>query len=250
MSPPGAPPGDGVELADERYTLRARLEIVSLLRAVADQRAPVTLYFLGGSGFVVSSLLHVNPEFEELVFDVGADAEANARLLRATRITLVTWLDGVKMQFTAQRAESTLYDGLAALRMRVPAELLRLQRREFFRAKTPVVNAIHAVVPLAPGHEPLALRILDISAGGVALAAPENAPRLEVEKVYANCRIALPEFGEMRTGLEIRSHVVVAEPGAKVHRYGCRFQGLPQAAAQGVTRYIMKLERQARSGGR
>jgi c-di-GMP-binding flagellar brake protein YcgR len=232
----------GVELADARYTLRSRLEILSLLYAVAERRAAVTIHFPGGAGFIVSSLLHVNPQFEELVFDVGADPDANSRLLGSSRMTLVMWLDGVKLQFPAQSAEPTSYQGLPALRIRVPAEMLRLQRREYFRARIPLASPLHARLPLPEGEAKA--RVLDISVGGVAIVMPEHAPLLPIGTLLRPCRMELPDYGELVAGLEIRNDMATAERAAKAHRYGCRFMNLPRQAIAAIQRFIMKLERE------
>src|SRR5580704_12097345 len=98
MSDLNAPLPDSPEL--ERYQIYSRTEIISLMREIIDRHALMTIYFSGGSNFIVTNLLRINPDFEELVFDCGADKDANRALVRANRFTVVSFLNNVKIQFS------------------------------------------------------------------------------------------------------------------------------------------------------
>lgn len=239
-------PLDEEALDHERYQVNSRLEIVALLRAVAESHVAVTVYFNQGADFIVTNVLDVNPEFEELILDLGADESANRRLLKAARLTVVTFLDHIRLQFQAQRAEQTLHEQLPALRIRLPDSLLRLQRRNHFRIRTPVAKPIVASFPdPADRARRVSLRILDLSCGGVALAAGEGEIALEPGTILQDCRIDLPEVGVLNTALEVRN-AAKHEEGARMNlrRYGCQFVGLAPAFASAVQRYITKTERE------
>src|SRR5206468_6010297 len=70
----------------ERYQVHSRLEIVAILRSLIEHRSLVTVSFGGRDDFIVSALLAVNPDFEELIIDHGADPATNVRLLQAPRL--------------------------------------------------------------------------------------------------------------------------------------------------------------------
>jgi c-di-GMP-binding flagellar brake protein YcgR len=245
----GANPGQAFDqdtLDHERYQVHSRLEIVSLLRAVADSHIAMTVYFNQGSEFIVTNVLDVNPEFEELILDMGADPKANQRLLQATRMTVVTFLDHIRLQFQVQHVEATVHRELPALRVRLPDALLRLQRRNFYRIRTSVAKpiSVHFTDP-ADRKRRLSLRILDLSCGGIAMVAAEGEVALESGTILDGCRIDLPEVGVLNTALEIRN-AGKHEEGARMslRRYGCQFVGLAPALANAVQRYITKLERE------
>jgi c-di-GMP-binding flagellar brake protein YcgR len=246
MNAPVMQPLDENALDHERYQVRSKLEIVALLRAVADAHIAVTVYFNQGADFIVTNVLDVNPEFEELILDLGADEATNRRLLKATRMTVVTFLDHIRLQFQAQRAEQTFHEQLPALRIRVPDSLLRLQRRNHFRIRTPVTKPIAASFPdPADRRRRVSLRIFDLSCGGVALVAGEGEIALEPGMMLADCRIDLPEVGVLNTVLEVRN-AVKHEEGARMNlrRYGCQFVGLAPAFTSAVQRYITRTERE------
>jgi c-di-GMP-binding flagellar brake protein YcgR len=236
--------GDATDLA--RYEIHSRLEIVSLLHSIALARVAVSVYFNQGAEFIVTNLLAVNPEFEELILDLGADEETNDRLLRAERMTVVAFLDHIRLQFQSQRVERTVHDRLPALRMRLPDVLMRLQRRNDYRIRTSLAKPITASFsdPARPERR-LSLRILNLSCGGVALIAGAGEPELAPGAVLENCRIDLPEVGVLTTTLAVQDAGVHRE-GVRMNlrRYGCRFVNLPPGMPSAIQRYITKLERE------
>ncbi|MGQ0509190.1 MAG: flagellar brake protein [Betaproteobacteria bacterium] len=235
-------------LDHERFQVYSRIEIVALLRAVADARIAVTVYFNQGAEFIVTNVLSVNPEFEELILDLGADARANQRLLQSARMNVVTFLDHIRLQFQVQRAEETVHEQLPALRVRLPEVLTRLQRRNFYRLRASVVKPVCATfVDPSDRARRASLRILDLSCGGVALVSGAGDPELEVGAILEDCRIDLPEVGILTGALEVRS-AGRHEEGARANqlRYGCQFFNLAPALANAVQRYITKTERERR----
>ena len=115
---------------NERFQVHSRLEIVTLLREVADAHSPVTIYFNQGTEFIVTSPARRESKVsEELIYGLGADAGANQRLLKSAPMTVVTFLNNIEMQFPAQRAEETTHEQLPVLRIPMPNSMLRLQRR-------------------------------------------------------------------------------------------------------------------------
>lgn len=242
-APVALPIPQGTDLSP--YELHSRFEIVAILKQVADSHALVTLYFNEGRDFIVSSLLSVNPDFEELVIDFGADATANARLLEAHRVQCVTFLENIRVQFTTARAQQTVFQGRPAFRIRLPDSVLRLQRRNAYRAKVPLANppVCHVPHPRNP-KTTLKLRLLDLSVGGLAVMAAPVDFDPEVGAVIQNCRISLPDFDEFEAHLEVRNVTVMAEnAGNQLKRYGCQFVELPGSTTALIQRYILFVER-------
>jgi c-di-GMP-binding flagellar brake protein YcgR len=231
----------------ERFQIHSRIEVVALLRALIERRATLTVHFNQGDEFIVSSLLAVNPEFEEMVFDCSGDADANRRLARSPRLAFVSSLDQIRIQFGAARAEETRYEGLPALRARIPASVLRLQRRDAYRVVPPLGRPLLCLLPdprdPARAHE---LRILDISCGGLALADGSGRLPLEVGMLLENCSLQLPEGGRVTFGAEVRSVTPHGAPGGTA-RYGLRFLELRPVTIARIQRYILRLDRDRRS---
>lgn len=230
------------DAANHEFQVVSRREIIAILREIIDRRLLVTLYFGPADGFIVTNLLHLNPDFEELVLDLAQDAAVNRVIEAAERLTFVTFVDQIKTQFSAQRAELTRFENQPALRTRLPQSVLRLQRRNFFRVTAPKAAPLVCQVPMPDGA--LAeFMIDDLSVGGAAILAGPGFELFAAGTVFENCRIDLPEHGVILTTIELRNQA----PAGERIRYGCRFLHLAGTVESLLQRYISQLERTRRA---
>ena len=225
---------------DDRFRIHSRMEIVGILRAVGTHRELVTVQFGGAADFVVSAVLAVNPDFEEVVLDYGADEAAMQRLLKAERLRITTQLDHVRIYFQGDVAEAVRFEDGVAFRIRLPESILRFQRRDSYRLKVPLGRPLLCDVPANDsGSERIALRVRDISVAGVGLIDYPKHFRVAVGMVWPGCRIQLPELGALTADLE----VMHASDG-DARRCGCRFRNLPFPMQNLIQRYITRVERE------
>jgi flagellar brake protein len=197
----------------ERFQVYSRVEILAVLRAIHAQRVLMTLYFNHGDEFILTTLLSVNPEFEEMVFDAGPDKQLNKRLTDSQRIIGVAFVDSVKVQFNATRAESTTFEGSPAFRLRLPDSVLRLQRRNYFRIPTPIAKPLKCTVARPVPPEPVApdaaakpkvveLTVVEIGCGGLALTMNPDELRIEPGTSLEQFTLELPA----QAGMPVRGH--------------------------------------------
>ena len=234
---------------EERFTLRSKPEIVSVLRGLQKRHAMITMYFDQGREFILTSILAINPDFQELVLDLGPDARANRLLLNASRLEVVGYEGRVKVQFTANRAEAVVHQGRPAFRVRMPTALVRLQRREYYRAEVPDERPIKAYIQLRRDRPDLLLeaRLTDISCGGMALLSTENGEPLESGRVYPACSINLPGIGTVSAPVEICNAGDISwSSGLRHQRLGCRFVDPSEHMQTMIQRYINNVERTRR----
>jgi c-di-GMP-binding flagellar brake protein YcgR len=230
-------------------------EIAHLLRSAAKRVAMFTVYFDRSADFAMTSILEVDSERGELVFELPAQPHLARRIVDGAQIMLVTYQDGIKIKFALHGATPVLFDGTPALRAALPLELLRLQRRETFRVACPLSNPVRCSVPyVSEGRRETAdLVVVDLSLGGVSLTVQHPTLSLEPGDLFADCRIALPAVGTFATGLEVRNaYQITLKNGTSAMRSGCRFVDVSHSALALVQKYIMKLERErnARFGTR
>jgi flagellar brake protein len=230
----------------EPFMEYARVEIVSLLRSLGEHGVLTTVYFDRNSGFAVTALLAVNPEFEEVVFDTPSDGLALKRILDADELVFVAFVDAIKLQFTARRAEQTLHEGKPAIRVRLPDRALRLQRRDFFRVRTPVGRPAFCLVPYPEdGKQYERLKLLDISIGGMALVSYPERFDLPEGHLIDDCYLDLPGVGSVAVSMKVR-HVVCMQRDEKARRCGCEFVNMAPQARMMLQRYVNKLDAEQR----
>jgi c-di-GMP-binding flagellar brake protein YcgR len=230
----------------EPYVVYSRVEILALLRSLGDAGTLVTVYFDQHAGFAVTVLLAINPDFEEVVFDNASDASTQRRLLATEELVFVAFVDNIKLQFKARKAESTTYDDKPAFRVRLPDQALRLQRRDFFRVKTPVSKPAHCLVPYGDDKKQYEkLRLLDISVGGVGVVTYPEKFDLTAGVRIDECFLDLPGVGSVGVSLKVR-HVAPLPRDEKARAVGCEFVDIAPMARTLIQRYVNKLDAEQR----
>jgi flagellar brake protein len=229
----------------ERYMIYNEHEIKRLLRDIGDNNELVTLYLDNGGDFVLTSVLAITAA--SVILDYGTREEQNRRVLASRRLMFITSREKIKVQWTAGSAERVSYGGKPAFRIALPAKVLRLQRREYFRLTTPIAKPLTGSVTTGtpPHTEKLEFTIADISLGGISAIGAPQQPTLEVGKIYDNCEIALPELGTLVTTLAaVNVFELTLRNGHQSLRCGCQFVDLRGGMLTMLQRYINRIERE------
>jgi len=228
------------------YEIESRKEIVSLLRGIGDKNQLIRMLIKGESDVCVTSILDVDDQLDTVVLDSSIDKEQNQRILTSQRLSFETTLDKVRILFAAERIEATVFEGNPAFKIAVPPTLIRLQRREYYRIATPVTNPVRVVIALPEElGGSTTFPLADISCGGIAILDNKMILGDAIGKEYPNCRIDLPEIGQVTTALQVRNSLDLTLLNNKTNRrLGCEFVNIQRSTLAYVQRYITKLERE------
>ena len=239
-------PADEVGADDSAYVLKSRTEIVHILRDLIRTRALTTVHMSGVRGTLLTPLLAIDDEAGEIIFDCSGNQALNRDVQRATKLLFVSAQDKVKIRFSTTAARVANWQGDEAFAVPIPAELLRLQRREFYRVLAPISRSVQCIVPVTVNEKcrSVETRVYDISLGGVALIAQPGEIPVEIGTCYENCRVALPDAGNIVVTLEIRSALEMKlSNGKPALRIGCQFVRPSAATSSLIQRYTMRIER-------
>ena len=227
-----------------KYLLKDRREIAAVLHRLVDARALLRARAIPGDDSFLTALLQVDDENSALVLDGSPDEAVNARLGRAAQLDCVTQLDKVRIQFMLEQPMLQTWGRGTAFRAAMPAELLRLQRREFYRLQAPATHSLSCSVPLPDAGE-MTWRIIDISGGGIAIAVPPSDASFSPGDEFSGCRIKLPDNPPINAHLTIRNLFrLTTRNGIGMLRAGCEFSHMPPGADATIQRYILKIDRQ------
>ena len=238
---------------DDRFQVHGALEIAGIMRRLISHRSLVSAHASDHAAFFVTALLAIDGDNEGLIFDFGADAALTERMLRSPRLTFLTQLDHVRIQFAAERAQAIDYEGGPAFRVPMPRVVTRLQRREYYRLRIPQGRPLHCqvnvpdAVSTSATAKRMTLRVHDISCGGLALSGwPDDfVPSTAVDLVES--AIDLPDLGRIVANLRI---VHVQGSGSAVSsgaRLGCKFVAPSSGMVLLVQRHINRIERDQRA---
>lgn len=250
---PSPPPAQTLPILEageyDKYMLRAHGEVLMVLRGLRDHNSQITVFFNEGQDMLLTMLVTIAEN--HLILDVGADAELNRRAVAAGRHYCVALLDKVRIQFLLGEFTPVTHEGRPAFLSTFPKELLRLQRREFYRLTTPIARPLKCrmSLPQADGSDQAyEATVFDISGGGIGITAPPDGMQFESGQQIPNCRIELPEVGIVTCIIKVCSvFEITLKSGGRVRRAGCEFVKLPGPMATLIQRYIIKVERERKA---
>ena len=231
---------------EEKYLLRTAREIGLVLQSLIDKRALISAYISPRNHTFPTALISVLPDEGSLLIDGSANDAINRGVTHAHHLTCVSQLDRIHVQFRLTGLSPILFEGQVAFRADIPDRVLKLQRREFYRVLAPVSRTVQCIVPVEAGskYSCVETRVYDIGLGGVAIIAqPGQIPALAGTR-HENCRIVLPDAGNVVVTLEVRSTFEMKLlNGKSAIRIGCQFVRLSPASSSLIQRYTMRMER-------
>ncbi|MHB0926378.1 MAG: flagellar brake protein [Gallionellaceae bacterium] len=231
------------EQENECRIISAR-QIQSILRNISETRSRAALHCDDEQDFIVTSLLDVGDK--GFWVEQSTDMLKNRRAAETKKITLVSSLNQVKVQFSVNEIRAVTHQGYPAFYLPLPASLYRIQRREHFRLALPHSERLHCVIPInhlqAGGR--IELPVMDISGGGMRLSCAEDNIEFEPGQTYAGCQINLPEVGKINVTIIVKSLVLISpKPGQTIKRVGCEFKNLDNASSILLQHYVTKMQR-------
>ena len=241
-------PGDYSE-----FLVRGKSEILPILRSLQSAVDRITVHFNEGRDFLLTAVIAADED--SVTLDLGANEAMNPRALSADKVFCVTRHDKVRVQFVLRGLRQDDHEGRPAFRAPLPEDLLRLQRREYYRLAAPIARPLNCLIPIVADDgttSDLEVHVADISGGGLAFTQPPDGMTFAKDMRFPQCRIELPEVGTLVATLQVRGVFnVTLRSGGRATRVGCQFIRLPGPMVTLVQRYIIKVERerQARDSG-
>lgn len=228
----------------EQFRITNPPEIAGVLNRLRAVNAIATLYFDGQPGSSTTSIIEASARTGRFTFDVDREPAHNAAIAGTRRLAWRAQHDGVRIDFLSAPPRPVEIDGKPAFVAPLPEFLIRLQRRNAFRASTPVAQPLVAVLdPEGRGNQSIRARVTDISLLGMSLLVEAASAQLVAGQRVARCTLALPGYGEIRCGLEVRYILSGGADAANQRRCGAQFLALAAADGVLVSRYIQDLQR-------
>jgi c-di-GMP-binding flagellar brake protein YcgR len=234
---------------EDQFIVQNQKQIIQILNELAKHHEMLKVSFSHDT--CLTNVISVDVHNHVVYLDIGIDDAFNDRLFASHQVVF-SKDDGIKIRWTStQLSVATLKDG-KAIKIALPQKLMRLQRREFFRLATPIVNPVPCIIPIANEDNPdadrtLELTLIDVSLGGIGTVASNPLDELLVIGAsFDKCRINFPEVGETNLTLQVRNITpITMKDGAIKSRVGLQFIS-PSRGNEGlINRYTYNLERQA-----
>lgn len=232
-------PLDGMAADDglDEFRVSSPRDIGLYLKQLLDGSVLLNLNGSDGSVFT-SAIWTMDSSRGTIGFNANPSDPAMQSLLDGEDVTVVGYLDNVKLQFDVHRLVLVHGNRASVLSCPIPREMYRFQRRNSFRVRplmrsAPVARFEH---PDMPGVE-LALRLIDISTGGCALFLPDDLPSMNAGVQIANARIELDDDTRLEIQLRLQ-HVTAINAEARGVRLGFEFRRISGDATRILQRFI------------
>ena len=231
---------------DFDFRIKAKVEMLYILRGMSKQKEDAALYFNAGQDFILTRLLEVDED--GMWLDVSASPEKNQQIPLSDKIIFVGLHQHVKIQFATRDIEIGLFEGGEAFYLEMPEFILRILRREFFRIPIPRDTFVKCTIPTPPksSDDRMFMNVLpvaEISGDGIGLVCDEDEDTLLPGKTFRDCQIEIPDFGTLKVTLKVRTNNTFITPQNVVRkRVGCQLIFLDSRMEHVLQRYIIHLQ--------
>ena len=230
------------------YRLSSPVEIGFVLRFLAQRADFVTISFNAGRDLLLTRILDVNVKSRQFVFDLSGNPASNSALQKVEKAVFIALPDGVKVQFSTGHIREVVHEGRPAFSAPFPLDLIKLQRREFFRLQTPLSNPYFCRFSLSDA-DPVRLELHDISLGGAGMWLPEAY----IRQIWVGLKLQQLMFdfgpgGVMRLDIEVRNYrPVVNRQGLTQYIVGIQFCNMSRTQEASLQKLISLLERERKA---
>lgn len=215
-------PLEGNDAALEEFRVGSPRDVGLLLKQLLDGAVVLSMHGSDGSVFR-SAIWTMDSARGTIGFNADPIDPAMQSILHSPQVTVVGYLDSVKVQFDLRNPVLVHGNKASVLSCPFPREMYRFQRRNAFRVRPLMRSA-----PVARFRHPdqqdgeVALRILDLSIGGCALFLPSDQQPLTVGVTLAGTRMELDE--DTRVDITLRlQHVTSINNDGRGVRLGFEY---------------------------
>jgi len=235
-----------------KFEVTSRDDVLAVLRGLLRNGTPITAYLDDSQDFLLTALLSVDEESNKLALALDSNKNLNRRAQLCSKLVCLSAQGRIKIQFILERISlARLGEGNAFLGD-IPATLIRLQRRDYYRLTVPKGSPLTCIIPIqqADGstlnHE---ASIVNISGRGLTLAVPPEGIDFTLNQELPKCSIELPTGDKIVATLQVRSiYVANLRSGRTSKRSGCQFLKMPGPVQHQLLRYILKVESERLAG--
>jgi len=235
-----------------RFEVTSNEEILIILRGLQRNGMRITAYLNDTLDFLLTSLLGIDVENNHLMLALDSSKALNRRAQLCSKLTCLSSQGKIKIQFVLEGVNLVRFGEGTAFQGDIPASLIRLQRRDYYRLMVPKGSPLKCIIPVlqADGrtlnHE---ANIVNISGRGLTLDVPLEGVEFEINQEFPDCRIDLPSGESIAAILQVRSiYYSNLSGGRSVKRSGCQFLKMPSPVQKQLLRYILKVESERLAG--
>jgi c-di-GMP-binding flagellar brake protein YcgR len=231
---------------ESSFLIRNQAQIISHLSLLFTNKCLLSANFGDNNNSFITTILEIDKKNNSLILDYAPKEYLSRQALDSPNTFFKTEYLGIKVTFQVTRLAKTQHEGHPAFIMPIPESILWLQRREFYRVKSPISKSSYCRLILED-REPIDLKLYDISLSGFSMLNEysEIFHLLVLNAHFDQCKLILSETGEDTVSFEVRSlYIINPEKLNKIEKIGCKFTRITSAFESTIQRYMQKIERE------
>jgi c-di-GMP-binding flagellar brake protein YcgR len=228
------------------FSIQNTKQIISHLSLLVKNKCLLSARFGANNESYITTLLSVNEGNNTVVLDYGPKEDLNQRILNAGKVSFDTDYNGIKVSFAGTELKKITHKGDSAFSMSIPKSLYWMQRREYYRVKSPLSKPSYCQL-IVEGREPVNLKLYDISLTGFAMlnVSKEVSDLLIPGTSFSQCKLILSEAGESPISFEIcAKYIINPDKPQKIQKIGCKFNKITRSVEEVIQRYMHQIQRE------
>ena len=229
----------------EEFSLSAEPTVRKLLNTIEGDEHELYVYLQADHTHFVTEILSIDWKAGLMWLGTPYEKSLSAHCNASTAYVMVSFPDGVKVQFAGIGILQSEYQGADALRIAIPKSIVRLQRRNYFRvvADEELNSQVKLEIPAVQAQASL----IDISLAGIGFTIQTVASQHERGEIMKDVRLTLPDGeGSMLVELEVRN-IKTMNDNPELVQLGCEMKMLDRGAERRLQRFLLATERRQRT---
>jgi len=228
------------------FSIQNPKQIVIHLSLLLKSKCLLSARFGANNESYITTLLAIDEANNSMVLDYGPKEELNQRILNAGKVTFDTEYNGIKVSFAGTALKKVAHKKEPAFTMAIPKSLYWMQRREYYRVKSPLSKPSYCQLRIE-GKKPVNLKLYDISLTGFAMlnVSKEVSDLLIPGNTVEQCKLILSDAGEGVISFEIcAKYIINPDKLQKIQKIGCKFVKISRSVEEIVQRYMHQIQRE------
>lgn len=231
---------------ESSFAIHGLDQIVKHLALLQKSKCLLSVICKENNTTFLTTIIEIDKKNKSLILDYGPKEYLNRPIINGQKTNFVSEYTGIKVAFHGSSFKKIEHDGQPAFLMPIPDSILWLQRREFYRVRSPISKVSYCQLALAE-QEPVNLQLFDISISGFSMLVeqPEIRDFLLPNTVIEDGKLILEGIGEGNIGFEVRSkYLMNPEKVNKIEKIGCMFTHITPIFQSMIQQYMQQIERE------
>lgn len=235
-------------VTDGKYLISQQKQIIKYLNLLSQERCLISAVFgKDDKDTFLSAILDLDEKKQTLTIDCGPKEYLNKKLLDSSVIKCSSNYKGIAVFFEARKVQKAGEINAPKFILPLPKSLFWVQRREFFRVKSPLSKNSLCKVDFKGLDVESEFKIHDLSANGFSMLSdtPQASPKLRPKAEFNNCKLILKDEEPLTISFEVRNKLPFnLKKPKETERIGCLLTHITPRIESTILRYIQNIERE------